>query len=96
MGKPFGVYDYVPRMKKVKHVKFFKQHVDMYGDVDIFDLERKVNNFADDNPRFKILGVRIESFKDSMIAVITYLEDAKTGFTGEEDYYGADEETDSD
>ena len=90
MNKPFGVYDYVPRVRKVKHVKFFKsEHINK--------LEKDINEFADSNPSFKILGVRLENFKDTMVAVVTYLEDAKTGFTSEEDYYGdTDEERDSD
>jgi hypothetical protein len=96
MSKPFGTYDYVPRVRKVKHVKFFSQYCGYDGTVNTCDLEKAINDFADKNPSFKILGVRIEGFKDSMIAVVTYLENAKDGFTGEEDYYGADEETDSD
>lgn len=89
MGKPFGVYDYVPRTRKVKHVKIFRTKF-------INNLEKDINGFADDNPKFKILGIRLHDFKDEIIAIVTYLEDAKTGFTGEEDYYGADEEADSD
>lgn len=89
MGKPFGVYDYVPRTRKVKHVKFFKsQHLGR--------LEKDINTFADDNPKYKVLGVRVEQFQNDLVAVVTYLEDAKGGFTSEEDYYGADEEADSD
>ncbi len=89
MSKPFGTYDYVPRVRKVKHVKIFRTKF-------VNNLEKDINRFADDNPSFKILGVRLHDFKDEIIAVVTYLEDAKTGFTGEEDYYGTDEETDSD
>lgn len=96
MSKPFGTYDYVPRVRKVKHVKFFIQECCYDGTINTEAFERDINSFADDNPSFKILGVRIEAFKDSMIAVVTYLEDAKTGFTGEEDDYGTYEETDSD
>lgn len=89
MGKPFGVYDYVPRTRKVKHVKFFNsKHLGR--------LEKDINAFADDNPKCKVLGVRVEQFQNELVAVVTYLEDAKGGFTGEEDYYGADEEADSD
>jgi hypothetical protein len=90
MSKPFGTYDYIPRARKVKHVKFFKTTSF------VSNLERDINKFADDNPSFKILGVRLETFGEELIAVVTYLEDAKTGFTGEEDDYGADEETDLD
>lgn len=89
MSKPFGTYDYVPRVRKVKHVKIFRTKF-------VNNLEKDINCFADDNPKFKILGVRLHDFKDEIIAIVTYLEDAKTGFTGEEDYYGTDEETDSD
>lgn len=89
MSKPFGTYDYVPRVRKVKHVKIFRTKF-------VNNLEKDINSFADDNPKFKILGVRLHDFKDEIIAIVTYLEDAKTGFTGEEDYYGTDEETDSD
>lgn len=96
MSKPFGTYDYVPRVRKVKHVKFFTQECAYDGTIDVVALEEQINQFADYNSDFKILGVRIEAFKDSMIAVVTYLENAKTGFIGEEDDYGTDEETDSD
>ena len=96
MSKPFGVYDYVPRTRKVKHVKFFNQYCGYDGTVNTSDLEKAINDFADENPSFKILGVRIEGFNDSIIAVVTYLEDAKAGFTGEDDYYESDEERDSD
>lgn len=93
MSKPFGTYDYIPRSRKVKHVKMFEADT-------IADLETAINTFADENPNFKILGVRVAfnpvALQKMLFATVTYLEDAKTGFTGEEDYYGADEERDSD
>lgn len=93
MSKPFGIYDYIPRPRKVKHVKMFEADT-------IADLETAINTFADENPNFKILGVRVAfnpvALQKILFATVTYLEDAKTGFTGEEDYYGADEERDSD
>ena len=89
MGKPFGVYDYVPRTRKVKHVKFFSsKHLGR--------LEKDINTFADDNPKCKVLGVRVEQFQNELVAVVTYLEDAKDGSTSEDYEYGADEEADSD
>ena len=78
-------YDYIPRTRKVKHVKFFKsKRTD--------NLEKYINDFADSNPAFKILGVRIDTLDADIIAVVTYLEDAKSGFTGEADYYEEDDE----
>ena len=78
-------YDYIPRARKVKHVKFFKsKRTD--------NLEKYINDFADSNPAFKILGVRIDTLGTDIIAVVTYLEDAKSGFTGEADYYEEDDE----
>ena len=91
--------NYIPRPRvprKVKHVKFFNQYCGYDGTVDTCALEKMINDFADENPSFKILGVRIEGFNDSLIAVVTYLEDAKGGFTGEEYEYGADDERESD
>ena len=80
-----GAYDYIPRNRKVKHVKFFKsKRTD--------NLEKYINDFADSNPAFKILGVRIDTLDSDIIAVVTYLEDAKSGFTGETDYYEEDDE----
>ena len=93
MSKPFGTYDYVPRVRKVKHVKIFEAD-------SASELESEINMFADEHPEFKILGVRVAfnpvCLQKMLFATVTYLEDAKSGFTGEEDYYGADEERDSD
>lgn len=93
MSKPFGTYDYVPRVRKVKHVKIFEADA-------ASELESEINKFADEHPEFKILGVRVAfnpvCLQKMLFATVTYLEDAKSGFIGEEDYYGADEERDSD
>lgn len=90
MNKPFGVHDYAPQTRKVKHVKIFRTKF-------INNLEKDINGFADDNPKFKILGVRLHDFKDEIIAIVTYLEDAKNNFNWYGDYEdGTDEERDSD
>lgn len=81
-------YNYVPRVRKVKHVKFFKC-------IDLDRLESSINTFADDHPDYKILGIRVEPLDHGIVlAVVTYLEDSKT--LGEGDYYESYEESDSD
>lgn len=71
----------VPRPRKVKHVKFFTAGV-------LSHLEEKINNFIDEHPEYKILGLRLmQDNHTDFIATLTYLEDAKGGvvYTGEED-----------
>lgn len=94
MSKPFGTYDYIPRVKKVKHVKMFEADT-------VLELETSINDFADQNPTFKILGVRVAfnplALAPGYFAAVTYLEDAKNGqmvYDGDDD--GSDEERDSD
>lgn len=91
MSKPFGTYDYVPRVRKVKHVKFLFHSC-------LEDLENEINKYADDHPEYKILGIKLMEDSNRMfIATITYLEDAKNGqmvYDGDDD--GSDEERDSD
>ena len=93
MSKPFGTYDYIPRPRKVKHVKMFEADT-------IADLETAINTFADENLSFKILGVRVAfnpvALQKMLFATVTYLEDAKSGTSYEGDDYGTDEERDSD
>lgn len=93
MHRNLDDYGYIPRTRKVKHVKIFEADA-------ASELESEINKFADEHPEFKILGVRVAfnpvCLQKILFATVTYLEDAKSGFTGEEDYYGADEERDSD
>ena len=65
----FTDYLGVPRPRKVKHVKF------LYSD-NISDLEVLINEFADDHPEYKILGIKLVP-DDMFIGVVTYLENAK-------------------
>lgn len=64
----------VPRPRKVKHVKFIEEY-------SLEDLEVSINNFADDNPEFKILGIKLVNNpligQPNFIGVITYLENTK-------------------
>ena len=93
MKKSFDDYLGVRRPRKVKHVKIFLHN-------NPFRLEDQINQFADDHPYYKILGVKVGSYEDpdginSLMAVVTFLEDSKeTVFGDYED--DADEERDSD
>lgn len=68
----YGRYTYnEPRTKKVKHVKLFTSQ---YANA----LENEINEFADNNPEFKVLGIKIQPCdRYGLLAVVTYLEDAK-------------------
>lgn len=93
MKKSFDDYLGVRRPRKVKHVEIFLNDSP-------FRLRDQINQFADDNPYYKILGVKISPYDDpegyySLMAVVTFLEDSKeTVFGDYED--DADEERDSD
>lgn len=90
-----NTYDYIPRKRKVKHVKLLKERF-------INALEDAINKFADDHPEYKVLGIRIQpmqggsEFGTSYLACVTYLEDAKDDILEVEDDYGTDEEGDID
>lgn len=90
--------DYRRFVKKVKHVHFIMRS-------SLATLENSVNDFADDNPEYKILGIRLSVENEkAYIAVITYLCNApeeemeETALYGEgvmtdmEDYFEYSEE----
>lgn len=89
MKKSFDDYLGVRRPRKVKHVKFFVRAI-------LSVLEQDINDFADEHPEYKILGVKLTlDGHENYISTITYLEDSKeTVFGDYED--DADEERDSD
>lgn len=93
MHRNLDDYGYIPRTRKVKHVKIFEADT-------ASELESDINKFADEHPEFKILGVRVAfnpvALQKMLFATVTYLEDAKSGTSYEGDDYGADEERDSD
>ena len=60
--------DYRRFVKKVKHVHFVMR-------TSLATLENSVNDFADNNPEYKILGIRLLAEEKNFIAVITYLCD---------------------
>ena len=68
--KRFTDYIGVPRSRKVKHVKFIETF-------DLDELEASINDFADDHPEYKILGIKLIVSQPNYIGVVTYLEDAK-------------------
>lgn len=74
---------YSPRPKKVKHVHFI-------ADMALIALERDVNDFADEHPEYKILGIKLANAEGLYIATITYLCDAPDEFDSYDDY--SDEE----
>lgn len=90
-----NTYDYVPRKKKVKHVKLFDERF-------VGGMEKAINTFVDEHPEYKILGIRISPVVDEprrdifYIGCVTYLEDAKDDVVDVEDDYGTDEEGDID
>ena len=89
MKKSFDDYIGVRRPRKVKHVKFFVR-------ANLSVLEQDINDFADEHPEYKILGVKLTlDGHENYISTITYLEDSKeTVFGDYED--DADEERDFD
>lgn len=89
MKKRFDDYLGIPRPRKVKHVKFFVR-------ANLSVLEQDINDFADEHPEYKILGVKLTlDGHENYISTITYLEDSKeTVFGDYED--DADEERDFD
>lgn len=74
-----------PRKKKVKHVHFIM-------DMALIQLEREVNNFADEHPEYKILGIKLSNSEGCYIASITYLCDAPGEFDNYDDYPEDEEE----
>lgn len=67
----FTSYLGVPRPRKVKHVKFFEK-------MNLSTLEEDINNFADDHPEYKILGMKLTlGDHGNYISTVTYLEDSK-------------------
>ena len=72
-----------PRPKKVKHVHFI-------ADMALIALERDVNDFADEHPEYKILGIKLANAEGLYIATVTYLCDAPGEFDSYDDY--SDEE----
>ena len=76
---------FFPRPRKVKHVHFI-------ADMSLIGLERDVNEFADENPAYKILGIKLANAEGMYIATITYLCDAPGEFDNYGDY--SDEEED--
>lgn len=73
------------RPKKVKHVHFI-------ADMSLISLEQGVNDFADEHPEYKILGIKLANAEGLYIATITYLCDAPSEFDSYDDY--TDEEED--
>ena len=70
--RKFDNYLGIPRPRKVKHVKFFI-------DKSLENLEIGINSFTDNNPNFKLLGVRVFQNDDwEYVATVTYLEDANS------------------
>jgi hypothetical protein len=70
MKRYYDETQYVRMPKKVKHVHFVKA-------MDVINLERDVNGFADEHPEYKILGVKLTVAEGTYIATVTYLCDAE-------------------
>ena len=77
--------------KKVKHVSFIIANT-------LQSLESKVNDFADEHPEYKILGIKLTTIDrieyTEYIATVTYLCDAKDGNLGAPYYDDRDPEYD--
>lgn len=73
-SKRFTDYLGTPRPRKVKHVKFIEAN-------SLEKLEELVNGFADENPDYKILGIKLTLSPFALlplyICAVTYLENAK-------------------
>lgn len=76
---------YPPRPKKVKHVHFI-------SNMSLIGLEQEVNDFVDEYPEYKILGIRLSNSEGLYIATITYLCNAPDEFASYDDYSGDEED----
>lgn len=78
MNRRIDDYLGVPRVRKVKHLKFIFNSC-------LEELEEDFNKFVDEHPKYKILGARLMEDSGGMfILTVTYLEDSG-GFNTYED-----------